>query len=64
MNGNRIRERRERLKMTQEQLAKKTQISRQTISALESGSQTDVKISTIKILAEALKCKPSYLFFD
>lgn len=64
MNGNRIRERRERLKMTQEQLAKKTHISRQTISALESGSQTDVKISTIKILCEALKCKPSYLFSD
>lgn len=35
---------------------------RQTISALESGDKVDVKVSTIKALAEALKCKPTFLF--
>ena len=64
MGENRIRIRRERLKMTQEDLAKKTGLSRATISALENGGKADVKISTIKALAEALKCKPSYLFLD
>ena len=64
MNGTRLRERREQLKMTQDELSKKTNISRQTISALENGGKADVKISTIKLLAEALKCKPSYLFLD
>lgn len=62
MNGTRLRERREQLKMTQEELSKRTNLSRQTISALENGGKADVKISTIKVLAEALKCKPSYLF--
>ena len=64
MNGTRLRERREQLKMTQEELSKKTNLSRQTISALENGGKADVKVSTIKVLAAALKCKPSYLFFD
>lgn len=64
MNGARLRERREQLKMTQEELSKKTNLSRQTISALENGGKADVKVSTIKVLAAALKCKPSYLFLD
>lgn len=64
MNGTRLRERREQLKMTQEELSKKTNLSRQTISALENGGKADVKVSTIKVLAAALKCKPSYLFLD
>lgn len=64
MNGTRLRERREQLKMTQEELSRKTNLSRQTISALENGGKADVKVSTIKVLAAALKCKPSYLFLD
>lgn len=62
MGENRIRERREKLRMTQAELAEKSGISRQTISALESGDKVDVKVSTIKALADALKCKPTFLF--
>lgn len=62
MGANRIRERREKLRMTQSELAEKANVSRQTISALESGNKVDVKVSTIKALADALKCKPQYLF--
>lgn len=50
MGENRIRERREKLRMTQAELAEKSGISRQTISALESGDKVDVKVSTIKAL--------------
>ena len=62
MGENRIRERREKLNMTQSELADKAKVTRQTISALESGDKVDVKVSTIKALADALKCKPTFLF--
>lgn len=41
-------------KLTQEDLEKKSGISRATISALESGEQQDIKLSTLKALAAAL----------
>lgn len=62
MVGSRIRERRIRLKMSQSELAEKAGISRATISALENDETADVKVSTIKALADALKCKPHSLF--
>lgn len=62
MKGNRIRERRIALKMTQDDLSVKSGISRATISALENDETADVKVSTIKALAVALKCKPHSLF--
>lgn len=62
MGENRIRERREKLNMTQAELAKKADVTRQTISALESGKKVDMKVSTLKAIADALKCKPQYLF--
>lgn len=62
MAENRIKERREALKMTQTELADKSGISRATISALENGGKTDIKVSTLKALADALKCKPHFLF--
>ena len=62
MKGNRIRERRIALKMTQDELHHKSGISRATISALENGDVANVKVSTLKALAVALKCKPHSLF--
>ena len=44
--------------LTQEQLAKKSGISRVTIALLESGKQTVTKSSTIIKLAEALNVEP------
>lgn len=62
MRGNRIKERRIALKMTQQDLADKADLSRATISALENGEGVDIKVSTLKALADALKCKPHSLF--
>lgn len=44
--------------LTQEQLAKKSGVSRVTIALLESGKQTVTKSSTIIKLADALKVEP------
>ena len=58
----RIRERRKVLKMTQEELSLKSGLSRATISAIENGEDVDIRVSTLKRLADALKCKPHSLF--
>mgnify|MGYP000948204094 FL=1 len=52
----RIKERRMELDMSQEQLAQKSGISRMTISMLENGKQQDIRVSTLKRLAENLQC--------
>lgn len=52
-----IKELRENASMTQEQLAEKSGITRVTIARLESGMQSDLKVSSLKKLAEALSCK-------
>lgn len=61
--GTRIKERREALKMSQEELATATGISRVTISRLESGTQSDLKVSNLKRLAEVLGCEIGELLF-
>lgn len=61
--GNKIKERREDLKMSQEDLATASGISRVTISRLESGAQSDLKVSNLKRLAEILKCDIGDLLF-
>ncbi len=48
-------------KLTQEQLAKKSGISRVTIAMLESGKQTVAKSSTIIKLADALQVEPQVI---
>lgn len=53
--GSKIRELREAKGMSQEALAKKSGISRQTISALENGSERAVLSSTLIAIAEALE---------
>ena len=47
--------------LTQEQLAKKSGVSRVTIANIERGSQTFIKSSTIIKLADALKVSPQVL---
>lgn len=45
--------------MTQDELAKKANISRATIIKLETGEEMEVKISTLEALANALNCSVS-----
>ena len=49
-----IRERREELNMTQEELSVKSGVSRQTISALECGKTDNVLVGTLASIAKAL----------
>lgn len=52
-----IREKRVSLKMTQEELAEKAGVARQTIINLENGLRADVKVLTLIKIAKALDCK-------
>ena len=51
---NAIRNRREEMHMTQEELAQKSGVSRQTISALENGKSENVLVGTLLSIAAAL----------
>lgn len=51
-------------RMTQQKLADKSGVSRVTIGLIERGECDDVKISTLKLLADALGCKPSAFLID
>jgi transcriptional regulator with XRE-family HTH domain len=42
--------------LSQEKLALKSNISRATISKIESWEEVEVKVSTLKALAQALEC--------
>jgi DNA-binding Xre family transcriptional regulator len=50
--------------LTAEQLAEKSGISRQMIWLLKDGRSTDIKISTLTSLAEALEVDPSELMVE
>ena len=52
--GYKIKETREALNMTQEELAEKSNVSRGTISALENGSMRTTTTKTLLKLARAL----------
>ncbi len=58
-----LKEVRESKQMTQEELEKRSGISRQTISAIENGKTKDVKIGTLKALAKALDSTIDAIFF-
>lgn len=62
--GYRVKEIRERKNMTQEELERKSGISRQTISAIENDKYTDVKVGTLLAIANALDTTVDSLFFE
>lgn len=61
--GYKIRERREELRMTQEELAQKAGVSRQTISSLETGKYENVLVSTLAAIALALDTTVDKIFY-
>lgn len=52
---------REEKRMTQEELAEKSGISRVTICRIENGMQNDLKVGNLNKLAHALECSISDL---
>ncbi len=61
--GYRIKEVREEKRMTQEELAKKSGVSRGTISALENGSMRSTGSKTLLRIASALGVSIGEIFF-
>lgn len=57
-----IQELREKRKMSQEELADKSGVSRTTISLIETDKATTVKLSTLQKIAVALEVPVSYFF--
>ena len=64
--GYRVKEIREEKNMTQEELERRSGVSRQTISAIENDrvKAGDVKIGTLMALAKALETTIDCLFFE
>lgn len=60
---NKLKEYREKLGLTQEKLAEKSSISRQTISSIENGILTNIESKTMFKLANALNCDIGDIFF-
>lgn len=61
--GINIKERREELHMTQEELASRSGVSRQTISSLETGKYENVLIGTLAAIATALGTTVDKIFY-
>ena len=61
--GYKIKDFREALGMTQEELAKKSGVSRGTISALENGTERTTTTKTLSNIARALNTTVDRLFF-
>jgi len=59
---NRIKERRKELQMTQEELAEKANVSRQTIFSLETGKQENATLETMLSIAKALDSTVDVIF--
>lgn len=57
----RVRERREKLGMSQKDLIRKTGISKARISLIENGEDVDIKVSTLFALSKALRCSVASL---
>ena len=62
--GYKIRECREEIGISQEELAKRARISRTTLSGLESGTIKTTTTSTLLKIAEALDRKVTDIFFS
>lgn len=52
-----VKELREKLKMTQAELAKRADVSRQKLIDLESGKDVNTTVATLQKLADVLNCK-------
>ena len=61
--GYKVKEAREEKRMTQEELSRKSGVSRTTIVAIENGEEKDVKISTLLKLANALDTTVAAIFY-
>lgn len=59
-----IRELREKQKMSQAELLKRANVSRAIISGLESGATVTITTETLSKIAQALGKKVSDIFFD
>lgn len=64
MITNKVRERRELLGMTQEELSEKSGVSRTIISKLETNQKVDCKLSTLVALSKALRLPISDIFLQ
>lgn len=61
--GYKIKERREELRMSQEELSKKSGVNRTTISSLETGKAVNVLTGTLIALANALDTTIDKIFY-
>lgn len=59
---NKVKERREELKMTQEELAEKSNISRQTIHMLETEKAGNITLATMMAVSKALDSTVEQIF--
>ena len=57
-----IKETRKKMGMSQIELCRKAGVARQTLSSLEGGKLTDVKVKTLCKIAKALSCRVSDIF--
>ena len=62
--GYKIKEFRNEIKMSQDELAKKSGVSRTIISGLESGTLTTTTTYTLLKIAKALNRKVAEIFFE
>lgn len=60
---NRLKEMREKLNLTQEELSLKSGVSRPTISMIETNTLTNIESTTMVKLAVALDCDIGDIFF-
>lgn len=61
---NKVKHYREKEKLTQQELAEKSDVSRNTISALETQENVNVTYEVMNKLAKALGQKVSAIFFE
>lgn len=59
-----VKEFREQQNMTQKELCERANVSRQTLSDLESGREVVTTTATLKKIAETLNCKVSDIFLE
>ena len=62
--GEKLKNLRKTLRMSQEELAEQAGVSRQTISAIEAGMTSSVRTGTLEAIAKAVGVSVSYFFTD